>query len=135
MRVLQYHQDRLAGCQSEQLVDQRFQRPQPLHLRCEVHGAVAALAIEPDQAGDQRRGYVGIPGPREKFLQLVQPGIGRFFCGKFRRAAKLLDHRPERAVAVVGRALVADADMRFFLDGVEQSATYPGFTDTRFAHQ
>ncbi len=111
VRVLDDHQHRLPGRKPEHLLDQRLEGPRPLRLRRQIERAIACPAVEAEQVGDQGRGAVPAR-PLEQGLQLVQPRLERIVRSQARRMVQLLDHRPERAVGVVGRALVANPKVR-----------------------
>ena len=132
--VLDDHQDGLPGGEPEQLLGERLEGPRPLRLRRQIERAIACAAVEAEQVGDQGRAAVS-DRPVEQGLQLVQPRLERIVRSQPRRIVQLLDHRPERAVGVVGRALVADAKVRLLGHGVEQGAADPRLADAGLADQ
>jgi hypothetical protein len=104
-----------------------------LGLRHQIEDAVSGRAVEAEQVGEQRP-VGGAPFRlREQRFQLLEAYVVRVVGSEAGGAAEPLDHGPQRAVAVVGRALVADAGVRLG-DGVEQGADDPRLADPGLPH-
>ena len=102
----------LAG-EPGQLLDQNLEGALLLALRAEVQGAIALIGRDAQQRPDQRRRLVQLLGAlSEQRLQLGEPVRGFVMGGEARRPLQLRDDRMERAVGVVGRAEMADRDVR-----------------------
>ena len=82
-------------------------------LRRQIQAAVARLGVDPEQSGEQRRHLVRSVARRglssASSLSRRASAARRDEAGS---VSQLLDHRPQRAVAVIGRALVAEAGVR-----------------------
>ena len=124
------------GCragQPEQLLEQRLAASAP---------AASAASGRAGRSARCRRGRAGSaikgaasrpPAAVEQRLQLVEPASSGSSARQARRVVQLLDHRPQRAVGVVGRALVADAHVRLLRQRVEQRPADPRLADAGLA--
>src|SRR5271165_2483472 len=108
MRVLKHHQQRLLFRQTLHLVEERRERLAALLRRRGVERGIAGSRRDRQHRGDHRRDLAQTVGREpEHFLQLVELGFGWFLRRDARRPLELLDEGIERAVAMIGRALIA----------------------------
>lgn len=137
MRVLDHPQDGLPAGQASDLLDEDGQGAVAALLRRERERAVARLAVQIQEGGDDRRGGAHVVhGLGEQHLQPVQAPLRPVLGSEAGRVSQLLDHRIERRIAVIGRALVAQQEVR--LDGhcLEQGLGEPRLADPGLArHQ
>ena len=122
MRVLENHDHRLLARQTLELPDQRLQCPLLLALRTEVRQRVALRSRQRQQIGEERHILVRRRGAGQQGLELLQLGRGRIVAREPGRPAELVDERKQRAVLVIGRAEIAQAEMRL---GVEALLPMP----------
>src|SRR6516225_12210554 len=112
MQVLEDHQYRLPPRQRLKLPQQCRQCPLLLALRAEVERRETLAAGKRQHLADQRD-IARLRPVAEQRLQLVEPCCVRVVSGKPRSALQLADKRVERAVLMVGRAEIAEPQMRF----------------------
>ena len=123
----------LAG-EPGQLLDQDLEGALLLALRAKVQGAVALISRDAQQRPDQRRRLVQLLGAlSEQRLQLGESVPGFVMGGEARRPLQLCDDRVERAVGVVGRAEMADRDVRLARQLLTKGAQQPRLADARLA--
>ena len=121
MRIFDHPQHRLAAGKPSELVEQRRERAAAALLRRQRAGAVAGLCVDAQQGGDQRCARPRlVHAHREQRLKPFQPALRSVAFGKAGRIVKLLDHRVERRICVVGRTLVAQQEVRLGARGVDQ---------------
>ena len=106
--VLEDHEHRALPGEALHLTEQRLEGPELLRFRCQVHGRVARAGRNGEQRRDQRRnrGDAFVRLSEHRF-ELVESGVYGVFCLEAGGAFHLVDHGEERAVGVVGRAVVA----------------------------
>ena len=96
--------------------------------------AVAAGPVEARERRHQRCCLADIVGgPGEQRLEPVQPALDAVVRGEARGMGELLDHRVERRVGVVGRALVAQQEVRLAGHRLDQSFGDPRLADPGLA--
>ena len=122
MPILEHHQHRPARGEAAQLIQQRRDGQLPLALRRQVRAADSAFptGIESSAANSGATAREIVGALAEQRLQLVELALGRIVELERRRALELLDHRMERAVHVVGRAIVAQAGVRRLSQALDQ---------------
>ncbi|MEZ5905616.1 MAG: hypothetical protein R3C69_11140 [Geminicoccaceae bacterium] len=136
VRVLDHEQHRLNPGEADKLVGQGRECTGPDLLRPEVKGAVARRTVEAEQGRQERcRSRHVDSGPGDQTFHLVEFPLERIVLGEPCCPGQVLDHRPERAVAVIGRALVADAGVWLGGHRVDQPACDPGLADPGLAGQ
>ena len=134
MRVLEQHQHRLLLRQALHLVEQRRKRLAALLRGREVERRIAGSGRDRQHRGDQRRDLVHAVGRKaEHFLELFELRLGRLLRRDARRALELLHEGIERAVAMIGRALVAQPHVRRLRDLLGEPGRKPRLADARLA--
>ena len=77
-------------------------------------------ARQRQQIGEECHILVGRRGAGQQGLELLQPGSGRVVAREPRCPAELVDEREQRAVLVIGRAEIAQAEMRLGVEALLQ---------------
>src|SRR5919204_5728316 len=120
MRVLENHQYRLLASQTVELPDQRLQCSLLFALRTEVGQQVALRSRQRQQVGEKRHVLVRWCRAGQQGFELPQPCCGQIVAHEPRSSAELVDERKQRAVLVVRRAEVAQAEMRLDVEALHQ---------------
>ena len=136
VQVLEDAQHRLPPGEPEELLNQRLDRQLPLPLRAVGQRRVTPVGRDRQQRRDQG-GRLAHPldALRQQGLQLVQLGRVRVVAGETRGALELLDDGMEGGAGVVGRALVAQPQVRFRFDMLADGSDDPRLADARLARQ
>ena len=130
-------QHRLPRREARELVDQRLQRPPLLHLRGQRQRRIALPGRHPEQGGEQRHHLVRAgrstrPSTASSLASCASGGSSR--SSRAARSSRL-DHRVERAVGVVRRAVVAERRMRLVAQALAQRPDHARLADPRLARQ
>src|SRR5215469_7164041 len=116
MRVLENHDERLLARHALDVADQRLQGPLLLALRAEVRQRMALRNRQRQQVGEERHIFVPRRSAGEQDFEFLQLGRGWVVAYELRSMPELVDKRIECAVAAIGRAEIAQTEMRL---GVE----------------
>ena len=123
----------LAG-EPGKLLDQNLEGALLLPLWAKVQGGVALISRDAQQCPDQGRRLVQLLGAQgEQRLKLGEPVCGFVMGGEVRCPLQLRDDRMERAVGVVGRAEMADRDVRLVRQLLAEGAQQPRLANARLA--
>ena len=139
VQVLEQAEHRPRPRQPEELSRQRRQRPRTLLLRREIEARVTAFGVYPEQRREERRHGCHLDRClAQDRLELVEAQSWRIARIEAGCLIELTDDRPERAVDVVGRALVPEPQVRPVGQGVEQPLrdarlADPGLADEQHA--
>ena len=134
VRILDHPQHGPAAGEPGQLIDQHGERAAAALLRRQRQRAVAARPVETRERRHQRRRLADIVrGPGEQGLEPVQSAISAVVRGEAGGMGELLNHRVKRGVRVVGRALVAQQEVRLAGDGLDQGLGDPRLADPGLA--
>ena len=120
MRILEDHDHRLLARQTFELADQRLQCPLLLALRAEVRQRMALRSGQRQQIGEKSHILVRRCGASQHGFELLQLGCRRIVAYETRRAAELVDEWIECAVLVIGRAEIAQAQVRLGVEALRQ---------------
>jgi len=134
VRVLEQHENGLAPGERQELRDEHLQRPALALLGREVGRRIARRRGDREQVGEQRHGVRGRPRLGQG-LQLLQPHLGGIVRPDAGGVEQLGDHGVERAVAVIGRALVADRQVLAVVHIVAQHLRDPRLAHARVGGQ
>ncbi len=136
VRVLEYHQHRAARGEPLELGEERAEGTGILLLRCQGRQREAAVGRQREEFGEEGcdLGRVG-NGQREQRLELSESGRVVIAAGEPRRACELLDDRVQRAVRVVRRAVITEADPLLGAQPLAQGENNPRLADPGFARQ
>ena len=130
MRVFHQHQQRQCLRQFDHHRDQRGNGPLPDLARGQFQLGVASLGRDRQQVCQIRRDLAAVEaGARDHHLQLLQPRGGRFAADETGATPDLSDHRIERVVDMVRRALIAQHQMRLVADALAQRGQNARFAD------
>ena len=136
VQVLVQLEHRAVAGEAGQLLDQDLEGALLLALRAEVQGRVALARGTPSSAADQRHRLVQLLGRlAEQRLQLGELGLRLVVGRKARRPLQLRDDRMERAVGVVGRAEMAEREVRLAAQLLAQRPEQARFADARLARE
>ena len=109
VHVLVHSQHRPLRRQARDLVDQRLQRPPLLHLRRQGERRIALTGRHPEQSGDQWNDLVQRSPERPSIASsLASCVLRRLVAIEPRRPLQQTDHRIQRTVGVMRRAVVAE---------------------------
>ena len=109
---------------AHQLVDQRLQGAAAALLRGQIQAPVASFSVDPEQGCKQwRRLLRGVDAAGQQHLELVETGLWRLASGEAGSVSQLLNHRPQRAVDVIGRALARISHRRHLWANVWSSSS------------
>src|SRR5277367_5035802 len=134
MRVLEQDQNWLLFRQSLHLIDQGGERLTALLSGREIERRIAAPRRDRQHRRDQGRDLAQPVGREtQELLQFVELGLGTVLRSQPRRALELLGERIERAVAVIGRALVAQSRVRGLRDLFGDPSGNARLADARLA--
>ena len=134
MRVLEQNQQRLLPGQPLHLVEQRRKGEAALLRGRESQRGIAFAERNREHRGDQRDDLVHALGREaEHLLQLLELDFGRLLRRDPRRPLELLREGMERAVAMIGRALVAKPRVSHVRDLLSEPGGQARFADARFA--
>ena len=134
VRVLEDHQDGPARGEALELPQQSLEGPRLPLLRVELERRVALLRRDREEVGEERHGARDVVHRRaDQRLQLVEPDVRGVVLRQTRRSPELLHHRPERAVRVVGRALVPQARRPLGPEPLAQRQDEPRLADAGLA--
>ena len=123
----------LAG-EPGQLLDQDLEGALLLALRTKVRGRVALISGHAHQRPDQRRRLVQLLGAlSEHRLELGEPVRGFVTGGEARRPLELRDDRVEHTIGVVGRAEIAQCEVRLIGQLLTEGVQQPRLADARLA--
>jgi hypothetical protein len=129
-----HREHRPAAGEADHLVEQGLECSGLLRLRGQVDGWIASLGRDRQQRREQGRDVGDVPGRlREHRLQLVKPGLGGIIGDEPRCPLELVHHRVKRAVGVIGRAVVAQADIRFLGQALDQATGQARLADPGLA--
>jgi hypothetical protein len=132
-------------CASSQTTTTRCRRANPSIWRISASSVVSFLrcglrfgsGLRSDAGNDSRSAtrhiLVGRCGAGEHGFELLQPGRGPVVVDEPRRMAELVDEREQRAVLMIGRAEIAQAQMRLGLELLLQCGGEARLADARFA--
>jgi hypothetical protein len=136
VRVLQDDQHRPPACQPLELGQQGIERARLPLLRVELRARVAPSRRDVEQSGQEFRrvSRVGYDLPQHCF-ELVQLGLGRLVGPKPGGPLELVGDRPQRAVRVIGRAVVPQGRAGLLPEQLAQSEHNPGLADAGRAGQ
>lgn len=127
MGILENEQDRAHRRQPRQLRQQCLQRFHPLKLGIQIDPAVPVLQLQTEKRGYEWCGSRGVLRTlSQQALKFVELLVGRISRCKSGRTSELLCRGVQRAVGVVGRALIADTKM-----GPVGNLVYNRLCDTR----
>ncbi|HEY4892142.1 MAG TPA: hypothetical protein VII10_10570 [Reyranella sp.] len=136
VHVLHHHQHGASLGEAEKLLDQGRQSLVSLSLGREIERTVSAVVGYAEQACDKRNGALDMRRMAAKeALDLVEPPCRRVLGGKLQGNGQLLNHRPQGAVEVIGRALKEQYGAVRSADHVAQRPRDARFADTGFANQ
>ena len=123
----------LAG-EPDQLLDQDLEGALLLALRAKVRGAVALISRDAQQRPDQRRCLVQLLGAlSEQRLEFGEPVRGFVMGGEARRPLELRYDRVEHTIGVVGRAEMANRDVRLARQLLTKGVQQPRLANARLA--
>ena len=115
----------LAG-EPDQLLEQDLEGALLLPLWAEVQGGIAIISRDAQQRGDQRRRLVQQLGAlSEQRLEFGEPVLWLVMGGEARRPLQLRDDRVQHTIGVVGRAEMADRDVRLARQLLTQGVQQP----------
>src|SRR6516165_6027437 len=112
MSVLENHYDRLPAGQTLELPDQRLQCPLFLPLRTEARQWTLSRSRQRGEISKQSHILLRRPGECEYGLELLPLSSGQIVTGESCRVRELLDKREKRAVLVIRRTEIAQAEVR-----------------------
>ncbi len=131
MGVLEHHQHRPVPRLRYELVEQRLELLLPFALRTEVE--VRGRARQRQQLAQQRDIVVIFCPSGEQRPQFAELLFDRIIADKSGGVFELRDKRMERAVLVVRRAEIPQADMRLGSDILGERRRQPRLADARLA--
>jgi hypothetical protein len=102
-------------------------------LRTEVGQRVTPRSRQRQQIGEECDILVGRCGEGQQSLELLPPGGGRVVAREPRCPAELVDKRKQRAVLVMGRAEIAQAEMRLGVEALLQCRRDARLAEAGFA--
>src|SRR5215470_8939280 len=110
VRVLEDHEDWLAGCETDHLIGQGCKRPLLLPLRGDPKGRIPVPRWDRQERSEEGANCSDLGHrPPDHYLQLVEFRFRRLLTLEPGRPLQMLDDRVERAIRMVGRALEPDA--------------------------
>src|SRR5262252_6270765 len=112
MRILENHNDRLPAGQTLELPDKGLQCPLFLPLRAEARQWMLSRSRQRREISKQSHILVRRPGEGKHGLELLPLGRGQIVTDEPCRVPELLDKREQRAVLVIGRTEIAQAEVR-----------------------
>ena len=134
MHVLVQLEHRAVAGEAGQLLDQDLEGALLLPLRAEVQRWIALAPRNAEQRADQRYRFVKLVSRlTEQRLQLGELGLGPVLGREPGRPLQLGDDRIKRAVGVIGRAEVAERNVRLSAQLLAQRPQQARFADARFA--
>jgi hypothetical protein len=132
--VLEQHQYRLLPRQCFELVEQGRQGQAALLGRGQCERRVAAAGGDRQQGSKERCGFRDARGRQYRF-ELVELGLGRVLGGEAGGAPQLHDKGVENAVAVIGRALIAQPRVGLARDLGGELSGEPRLADAGLARE
>src|SRR5262245_54237731 len=134
MRVLEREQDRLLAGETLELIEQCRERPAALLRGAERQRWIALAERDRQQRSKKRRDGLNLRCANgEERFEFVELLLRRIVGLKPRRPLELGDERMERAVGMVGRALITQARVRLAGDALGESRHKAGLADPRLA--
>jgi hypothetical protein len=118
------------------LVEEDLERALFLPLRAVAEVRIAPLRRDSEQRRDQRHRF-GEPlcACGNQSLKLAELGLGRVVAREARRALQEADHRVERAVGVMRRAVVAERRVRLVAQAPAQGPEHARLADPGLARE
>ncbi len=132
--VFEQHQDRLLPRQCFELVEQGRQGQPPLLRRAQCERRIA-LAGRDRQQGSEERCRFRDARRRQYGFELVELRLGRVLGGEAGGAPQLHDKGVQDAVAVIGRALIAQPRVRLVRDLGGELSGEPRLADAGLARE
>ena len=136
MHVLVQRQHRLLRRERRELIEKCLQGPPLLHLRRQVERRIALPARHTEQGGEQRHDLVQpVARAREHRLEPGQLHVCRRRALEPRRPLQKVDHRIQRAVGVMRRAVVAERRVRLVAQAPAQGPEQARLADPGLARE
>jgi hypothetical protein len=134
VHVLVQLEHRPVAGEAGQLLGQNLERALLLPLRAEIQGRVAPAHGKPEQRCEQRHRFVrAFDRLAEPALQLRERNLAIVAGRHAGRSLQLNDDRVERAVGMIGRALIEQADVGLASQPCDQLAHDPRLADPGLA--
>jgi hypothetical protein len=124
--ILEQHEHRRLRGHRAQPREQRVKRLLLLSLGTQLQGRIARARRYRKQRSEQRHRFA-VMGPelRQQLLELVEPLLGRVAAREFRRMLELLYEGMQRAVGVIGGALIHESCVRYAGQTFAQAFRHP----------
>jgi hypothetical protein len=132
--VLEHHQYRFLPRQCFELVEQGRQGQAALLRRAQCERRIAAASGDRQQGSEERRGF-GDAGRRQYRFELVELRLRRILGGEAGGAPQRHDKGVQDAVAVIGRALIAQPRVRLVRDLGGELSGEPRLADAGLARE
>ncbi len=134
--ILGRHEHRLLGREALELGEQRLERLRLLLFRCKLGRRVAVACRDRQMLRDQwDRRFRVRHGQAKQCLQLGQLHLGRIVVLEAGGPTQLVQHREQRAVGVVGRAVIAQRQAFLAAEPLAQGDRDARLADARLARQ